>query len=386
MRRSGRTPPCRAAALLSLAAVAAVSSLPLTAAADASSGTVTGEVEARGNYYLERSTRVMMPAVRGTVETPNGLKVRGGYVLDVISSASIAQTGGEEDGVFTELRHGIGQMLVGKKIDTGSAEVDLNVHGTYSIEDDYKSLTYGIGGTIALDEKNTTLGFGITRVDDTIESNILDTFEETLAAMTFGFGFQQLVSPVMKLDIGYQLSYMEGFLGNPYRRALVGARARPGSTLLMGGLPRNEDPPDTRWRHNVEAQLSWFLPPSSTTLQLYVRGYTDSWDIQALTPEPRIYQQIGDDLVLRLRYRFYTQTRAEFAPEDGQTAYPVDYMGPVTNDPKMTRFRSHQIGLRVSYRFPVLRDLTFDLSVDRGYSSSSFGDYWVATAGSRLAF
>jgi opacity protein-like surface antigen len=366
-------------------------SVPWTAAADEASGRWTGNAELRGNYYLERSTRVMMPAARVNVEAPNGIRVRGTYVLDVIASASIAQTGGEEDGVFTELRHGIGQMLVGKKIDTGSSELDLGVHGTYSTEDDYTSLTYGIYGTIALFEKNTTLGLAVTRVDDTIESNVDPTFEGKFSGMTFGFGFQQLLSPVLKLDLVYQMTHFDGFLGNPYRRALVGGRARPGSTQLMGGLPRNEMPPDERWRHNLEGQLSWYLPQTSTTLQLYLRGYTDSWDIQALTPEPRIYQQFGDFL-LRMRYRFYTQTRAEFAPADGQTAYPVGYEGPVTSDPKMTRFHSHQVGLRLAYKFAVFgdsaldfaRDLVVDASIDRGWSTSSFSHYWVASIGARL--
>jgi uncharacterized protein DUF3570 len=186
---------------------------------------------------------------------------------------------------------------------------------------------------------------------------------------------------------------MEGFLGNPYRRALVGGRARPPSTTLMGGLPKPEDPPDSRLRHNLEAQLAWYFPSTATTLQFYLRAYTDSWDIQALTPEPRIYQQIGQNFVLRARYRFYTQTRADFAPEDGQTRYPVDYVGPVTSDPKMVRFHSHQIGLRLSYRLwflagplSVFRDTVLDASLDRGISTSSFGNYWVGTLGGRVPF
>lgn len=374
---------------LGVAAATLLLALPQRVRADESSGTWTGDIEARGNYYLERSTRVMMPAARVNLEAPNGILVRGGYVLDVISSASIAQTGGSTDGVFTELRHGIGQMMVGKIVDTGAAEFDLRVHGTYSTEPDYKSLTYGIVGSVALNEKNSTFTLAVTRVDDTVESNLDSTFRGKLGGLTFGLGLTQLISPVLKFDVGYQLSYLEGFLGNPYRRALVGARPRAGSTKLMGGLPKAEDPPDLRWRHNVEAQLSWYLPSSATTFQLYMRGYTDSWDIQALTPEPRIYQQIGPDLVLRGRYRFYTQTRAEFAPEDGQTAYPVDYLGPVTNDPKMTRFHSHQVGLRLTYQLSwlgVFRDLVLDVNLDRGFSTSSFGNYWIGTIGGRIPF
>lgn len=379
--------------VFALLAAVVLFAMPGAARADEASGTWTGNFEARGNYYLERSTRVMMPSARVNVEAPNGIRVRASYVLDVIASASIAQTGGASDGVFTELRHGIGQMAIGKKVDTGSTEFDMSVHGTYSTEDDYKSLTYGIFGSAALWDKNTTLSLAVTRVDDTIESNIDPTFREKLGAISFGGGVSQLLSPVLKLDLGYQLQYMEGFLGNPYRRALVGGRARPPSTTLMGGLPKPEDPPDTRWRHNLEAQLAWYLPSTATTIQLYLRGYTDSWDIQALTPEPRIYQQIGQNLVLRMRYRFYTQTRADFAPEDGQTRYPVDYMGPVTNDPKMFRFHSHQIGLRASYRLAflagplsVFRDTVLDVSLDRGFSTSSFGNYWLGTLGGRVPF
>lgn len=372
--------------------------LPLTAAADEVTGTWTGDVELRGNYYLERSTRVMMPAARINIEAPNGFRARGGYVLDVISSASIAQTGGEEDGVFTELRHGIGQMLVGKKVDTGAAEVDVAVHATYSTEPDYNSWIYGLYSSVALFEKNTTLTLGLTRVDDTVESSIDPNFEEDLHAMTLGLGFSQLLSPVLKLDINYQLSYMDGYMANPYRRALVGARARPGSDRLMGGVPRPEKHPDERWRHNVEGMLSWYIPASSTAIQLYVRGYTDDWGIQALTPEPRVYQQLGPSLSLRLRYRFYTQDRADFAPADGQVSYPPEYGmgydGPLTSDPKMFRFHSHQVGLRLAYVFDFLDDtaLSFmrafvmDVSLDRGWSTSSFGNYWVGTLGGRIPF
>jgi hypothetical protein len=386
--RQSRFFQCSAVALLGALGFLA---WPAAAHADEASGTWTGNVEVRGNYYLERSTRVMMiPAARVNVEAPNGIRARASYVLDVVSSASIAQTGGSSDGVFTEYRHGIGQMAIGKKVDTGSTEFDMAVHGTYSTEDDYKSLTYGIFGSAALNEKNTTISLAVTRVDDTVESNIAPTFRGKLGAISFGGGLSQLLSPVLKLDIGYQLQYMEGFLGNPYRRALVGGRARPPSTKLMGGLPKPEDPPDERWRNNFEAQLAWYLPSTATTLQFYLRAYTDSWDIQALTPEPRIYQQLGADALIRLRYRFYTQTRADFAPEDGQTRYPVGYDGPVTNDPKMFRFHSHQIGLRLSYRlsflWSVFRETMVDVSLDRGFSTSSFGNYWVGSIGGRIPF
>lgn len=369
------------------------SGLPQRALADEASGSFTGYIEARLNYYLERSTRVYMPAVRSEVEAPNGIRVRGAYALDVISSASIAQTGGEVDAVFTELRHGIGAMGVAKKFDTGKAELDIGMHGTYSIEDDYRSWIYGLVTSLALDEKNTTISLALTRVDDTIEKNSDPDFSERLGGTTVGVGVEQLLSPVLKLNVGYQFSYLEGFLGNVYRTALVGGTPDDNG-VLMGGLPQPELPPEERARHNFEAQLAWYLPDSWTTLQLYYRTYFDSWEIKAQTPELRVYQQFGPDFLVRGRYRFYTQTRAYFAPEEGQTRYPVGYAGPVTSDPKMTTFHSHQVGLQLAYRLSFLSDsflgfaesATIDLSVDRQFCTSSFGNNWIATAGGRLPF
>ncbi|HFE45012.1 MAG TPA: hypothetical protein ENJ18_05885, partial [Nannocystis exedens] len=63
----------------------------------------------RGNYYREQSTRILAPEVMLTKDLPDErLTVGVGYLLDAVSSASIAAgaaaaTGG--DSVFTEMRH-----------------------------------------------------------------------------------------------------------------------------------------------------------------------------------------------------------------------------------------------------------------------------------------
>jgi hypothetical protein len=60
----------------------------------------------------------------------------------------------------------------------------------------------------------------------------------------------------------------------------------------------------------------------------------------------------------------------------------------------MTSFESHQIGLRLAYRLSFLtgtfldfaRNVTLDVSGDRQFCTSSFGNYWIATAGGRVPF
>lgn len=355
--------------------------VPLMAAgivrADEASGTWTGSVEGRGNYFWERSTRVVVPTISVATEAPNGVRISADYLVDVIASASIAQTGGGNDGVFTELRHGVAAS-VGKSFGVGESDLDLTLHGRYSTEDDYESRVYGLASSLALNEKNTTLSLGVTRVDDTVLSNANPNFEGELQGLTTTVGLSQVMSPVLIASISYQLGYLQGFLGNAYRNALVGP------------LPHAEDPPNERFRHNVEGQLAYRIVDSGTTLALAYRTYVDSWDIAALTPEARVYQSVGESFVVRLRYRFYAQSQADFY----RARYPTGYTGPVTSDPKMSAFESHQIGLKLAYKLAFLdgsflgfaKDAWLDLSVDRQFCSSSFGNNIVASAGGRLPF
>jgi hypothetical protein len=352
-----------------------------TAHADEASGTWTGQVEGRPNYFLERSTRVIMPAGRVSLEAPNGVRMHAEYLVDIISSASIAQTGGGKDGVFTELRHAV-NLGGGKRISIGDEDLDLSAHAIFSTEPDYKSWIYGVRASYAFNERNSTLSLGVSGVSDTVLSDADPTFKKHLDGVTTSLGFVQLLSPVMMLSLGYQFVALNGFLGNAYRK------------VLIGPLPHPEAPPDTRLRHNAEGQLSWFLPHSQTTLQLYMRLYIDSWQLGALTPELRVYQQLSAAVVGRLRYRFYDQTKADYALDSGETRYPVGYTGPVTSDPKMSAFHSHQIGVKFDFALAALggtvmdfaRSVVLDISFDYQWCTSSFGNNIIATAGGRIPF
>jgi opacity protein-like surface antigen len=355
--------------------------LVTSARADETTGRWTGLLEGRANYYWERSTRVIVPAAKVSLESPDGIRMNVNYLVDVIASASIAQTGGGKDGVFTELRHGIGAG-VGKTFALGDNELDLNLHGTYSTEDDYKSWLFGADGAYSWNDKDSSLLFGVTGVDDTVLSNADRTFRGKLRGVTLSTGLSQVLSPVLTLGLGYQLVYLDGYLGNPYRRALIGP------------LPHPEDPPDHRLRHNLQGQVSWFLPATQTTLQAYARLYLDSWDMFAVTPELRVYQQLTQSWTLRLRYRYYKQTGADFALKPGQTRYPTGYTGPLTDDPKLSAFDSQQIGVRTELALAALSGtfLDFlsrgliDFSLDYQWCTSSFGNNVIGTLGGQLPF
>jgi hypothetical protein len=366
---------------LALICLLVASWLGSAARADEASGTWTGQLEGRLNYFYETSTRVVIPAAKVELEAPNGIRMNVNYLVDVISSASIAQTGGGSDAVFHELRHAVGGG-VGKRFELGDNELDLSAFVTFSTESDYTSWLYGISGSFAWNDKDSALRFGLTRVNDTVYNNTDPTFKEPLDGLTASLGFAQVLSPELILGFGYELVTLNGFLGNPYRK------------VLIGPLPHAEAPPDNRLRHNLESQLSWFLPRSQTTLQAYARAYLDSWQVAAVSPELRVYQQLSRSWVMRLRYRFYDQTRADFALKPGETRYMVGYTGATTSDPKLSAFLSNQIGVRFEVALGVLsgtfvdfaRTAVLDLSFDYQWNTSTFGNNVIATAGGRLPF
>jgi hypothetical protein len=342
--------------------------------ADEVTGRWTGELEARGNYYYERSTRVMVPTGRIALESPNGIRVNADYLLDAITSASIP-SGAQNDQLFTELRHGIGAG-VGKRFALGENDLDLSVHGIYSTEPDYKSWIYGAAGAFSFNDKNSTLSLALTGVSDKVYAKT--DFRGDLDGVTVSAGLSQLITPTLIGGVGYQFTYLGGYLGNPYRKAPT------------TGVPLPEKPPSDRLRYNLQGQLSWFIPQTNTTLLGYARLYTDSWKLNAITPEFRVYQMLGRDWVVRLRYRLYDQGRAYFA----RAQYPANYPGLVTGDPKLFGFHSHQAGLRITYTFNGLtgtvldfaRRVMLDVSFDVQLNSSSFGNNMFGTLGGRFPF
>lgn len=371
-------------------AVLGVAAWTTSAQADEASGTWTGMVEMRANYYWETSTRVIAPEVRGRLVSPDGVQIDGSYLLDAITSASIA-AGVQEDIRFTEVRNQ-GTLGVSREFDLGEAQLRLGTSGRVSHEPDYLATGMTAYGTLSLNQRNTVLNLSLTYIHDDVGAvvrggearvdgdgrDLSDRGRQgQLEGITAGFSLNQVLSPVATLVLGYQLVQNWGFLQNPYRRASVSENLSP------------ELHPGERTRNTLYGRLAYFVPETSTAFHLMYRAYFDNWEVGALTPEIRVYQMIGSSVVLRLRYRHYTQVNSFF--------YQDSYSGDedyFSADQKMDRFYSHLFGvqLRVGLDFLQRTPLDFmqrawlDMSFNFWNQTSRFGDGILAQAGVRLPF
>ncbi|MFM2417758.1 MAG: hypothetical protein RL385_2481 [Pseudomonadota bacterium] len=343
--------------------------------ADAVSGTTTGTLALRGNYYLERSTRVVAPAVSARIDTAQGVRVEGTYLVDAITSASQA-TGVASDVGFTEIRNDA-QVGAGYEFDLGGAQLDVGLRGRMSKEPDYFSRGGGLTAALSLFERTTVLRFNgyflhddVARVERSAPANEPNKLVAnhavnvgTLNALSLGFALDRVLSRSTTLTVGFDEGLLYGFTSNAYRKVAYADG---------GGNPENH--PRSRARHALYAQAAHFFAGTRTAIRAGYRIYKDSWDILAHATELRIHQELSQAHELRLRYRYYRQSSAYFY-RAGRNVRTDEY---ITADPKMRPFHDHTIGGQVRLGLTALElsalsrlaTASLDFSFDYIFSSN----------------
>ncbi len=364
---------------------------PRSSNADAVTGTWTGDAQVRGNYYWDRSTRVLAPEFIAQLEAPQGSRMRVDYLVDAITSASQA-AGALEDTRFTEVRHQV-DLKGGHEFVERKNPVDLFGGFRFSREPDYFSFASMFQPTIWLADRATMFRGRMSYRHDEIGQNLrggsqqrpgnmggtsADRFRETLDAISVAVGWEQVLARTLLLEVGYDFTYQWGFLANPYRSVLGGQRP--------------EVHPDQRFRHLLMSRLAWYIPRSRTSLQVLYRSYIDSWKVGAVNPEFRIYQEMSPFFQTRLRYRYYTQT-ASFFYKSNQNDYTFDDEY-VSNDPKMSAFHVNEFGVQFLVLGSFLEGRAhrsiagaqFDISFNYRWNTNAFGNQVVAQTGLRIPF
>jgi hypothetical protein len=353
---------------------------------DAASGTYTGTVALRGNYYFERSTRVIAPAVSAGISTPIGLRADATYLMDAITSASQA-TGVQSDVGFTEIRHDFSGGA-GYEIDLGEHQLDLELRGRMSKEPDYRSRGLGFGSAFSTNERNTVLRLSGYYLHDDVYK--IDRFAPAsdptkltqnpavllgdLDALSIGLAWDQTLSPTWTATVGYDGAHLEGFQSNAYRVAAFADG---------GGGPEHH--PDSRQRNAYYAWLAHYFLKTRSAIRMGYRFYHDSWDIQSHTPEVRFHQELGSFVEMRLRYRYYTQNSSFFFREGGNLRKD-EY---ITADPKMSAFHDQTVGikLRIALEFlsftalDALHTSVLDFGMEYVFNTNRYGNGVIGQGG-----
>jgi len=176
----------------------------------------------------------------------------------------------------------------------------------FSIEDDYTSFNFSIGGERNFNDKNTTLSLSGGSSFDWLEPTDANLFQnrpddEFKWSLDLFAGLSQILtrSSTMMVTINYKHS--DGYLSDPYKEV-----AQISGGNLSDERPGNKDQISlmVRYRHHIE--------PVAASVHADYRFYYDDYDIYSHTAELAWYQSIFEWLRIIPSVRYYSQSKADF--------------------------------------------------------------------------
>jgi hypothetical protein len=323
----------RAAVGLALAASLA----PARAAAD-------DAVDVTTTWFQEpreggKGLTVIHPQLGLAFDLGERVEVSLGYQADIVSGATPAVY--SVDAVssatpFSDTRHA-GDVAVGLE----GRMAKLSLSGGLAAERDYASVSIGAAGTVYLPGKNTELTLSYTRNFDqvcdkenagangalekrplTIEpcekeafaslrlvrgvdsprvaDMAVDTVWRNLDIDTLQASVTQVLTPTALMQLGVYGAVLDGYQANPYRR------------VRIGPVEAQETVPEVRGRLAVFGRVKKYLPGPRAAVGFGVRGYADTWGVEAGSAEMSYTQYVGSALLFELRSRVYQQSQATF--------------------------------------------------------------------------
>ena len=353
-------------------------------------------VTIRGAYFREHSTRVIQPMFQVSKDLPLGFDAGGHFLVDAITSASVA-AGTTQDAIFTEMRKEAG-LTFGKTFD----RTRVGVAGRYSVEPDYASMTGGLAFSQGVWENSGTLAVNMAYGYDDIMCGPM--FRDNLKVAFASASYTQMLTPTLVAQLGAEVAYLRGYLGNCY--------------VQVGSMGR-ERPPRERSREVAVARVAKHLAATGTTFQLHYRFYVDHaysidpqpWGLLAHTIEGRIYQEVVEGFDVRLTYRGHSQGAADFwcntDPVRGGRAdcYSLETAPgapgvPTTpdffaSDAKLGSLDTHVFELKLTWQARPLRAVpilawfsegAFELSYGRFLQSTRYGGAHLLQSGYTLGF
>ena len=181
----------------------------------------------------------------------------------------------------------------------------------YSHESDYESVGLSLTDALELNEKNTTLSFGISHTFDRVLPSLGASIQSTQTKDNTDalLGVTQLLGPNTVLTANLTLGYADGYLSDPYKR------------VLFDDFPYNPGQPYTVWpehrpghklREVVFLSVRQFIQQLNGALDVSYRFHHDDFGIAAHTATVEWHQNLGRRVQISPLFRYHTQTAADF--------------------------------------------------------------------------
>ncbi len=258
------------------------------------------------------------------------------YYVDTISSASIdvrvAASRYEEE----RTQYSVGATYLHNK-------TIMNAGFVKSDENDFDASTWFFGVSQDMFGDLTTVSMNYSRGSDIITRTGDDTFEAEADRQSFALGLTQVLTRSLIASLNFETITDEGFLRNPYRFYRFVNPDPSGAGFLTAA----EVYPNTRTSNATAITAKYYLPYRAALLTRY-RYYTDTFGIVAHTGEIGYTHPVGQDWIVSLNLRHYTQTQADFYAD----LFPFqDSQNFLARDKEMSTFQNNTVSLGVVREF-----------------------------------
>jgi hypothetical protein len=304
-----------------------------------STADVAAQVSASSAVYIRSDTdqtTVVTPRLSLSAPVLDATRLDVVYTADVWTSASIDIRSSASKAV-TEQRDEI-DVAVSHELS------DLRVTGAYrfSYEPDYESHGAALAGSLDLARKSTTLDVRLAASLDQVGRAGEPSFQRALRNASARFGLTQLLDTETFVQVVYEVMSASGYNSSPYRFAGIGTFDGRCRGAAFYCIP--EANPSERLRHafvlNARRALGEHLSAG-----ISYRFYLDDWAIRSHTASGDVSFSPTEQLLLALRYRFYSQSAAShygssFSVSDSERQY-------FSNDKELATFVSHRVALEL---------------------------------------
>jgi hypothetical protein len=280
-------------------------------------------------------TTVISPHARLGKVVQEGTQVSATYAADVWTSASVDIQASASKRPVTEQRD---ELQLGVQQEW----MDLHMQAGYrfSSEPDYTSHGLSISGSYDLAGNASTLSAALHVFADAVGRSGDPKFSRQQGTYDASLSFTQIIDPMMFVSATYELAHLRGYQASPYRFVGIGPEAT-GFGCLGTSECFAERVPRARTRHAF-AVLARRAFGEVFSLGLNYRFYIDDWSLSSHTLLAELGWNLGARSLLSLRYRFYTQTHADFYRKRYAELLSSGYR---TRDKELSPMNYHRAGL-----------------------------------------
>ena len=207
----------------------------------------------------------------------------------------------------------------------------ITLSAARSKEPDYIADTYNLDVTQDVFAGMTSVSLGFTYGSDEVGRKD-EGFFDSAKHWRYRLGLTQILTPRWLATANFEVVSDDGYLGNPYRVALVFGAAVP------------ERVPSTRSSRALRVRVIGEVAPGMSVRGAY-RYFWDNWDITAHTFDLGLSRRFGEGWLVDAYARAYRQVDSALFYSDNATAETLY----VSRNRQLSKFDSNAIGTKATW-------------------------------------